>query len=403
MAASCTVQKQLSSIDYAGLYNSQVCNPQFKIYHFSKDSSLFYFSFSNKDLLFKKEESGFYKASLSLNYNLYTSYHSSVILDSATVIQSILLDSSGSGYTGVMKFKAALGQDYILKIIFKDINRNYFNTYIYPVKKTNPLSSQFFDMRFKDDQPFMENFVAANQKVKILPPENAPDSFFIRCYYRPFPLAPPPFSDTRTFIFDYSADSIYSIKKNSLNEIEFNREGFYQLNFDSITKNGFTVFCINDDFPQFTKPEQLIESLRYLCTREEYNELLSKKDKKKAIDDYWLTKAGNNERGRKLIKVYYNRSSSANKLFTSFLDGWKTDRGMIYIIFGPPRSVYRENKTETWRYSSSAGNPGLQFIFDKVNNPFTDNDYDLERSINYKYPWYQAVDAWRSGKIIGNY
>ena len=403
MTWACTVQKQPNSINYSGLYNSSFSDPQFKIYHFSSDSSLFYFSFTNNDLLFKKDEAGLSKAGFSLNYTLYISYNSSVILDSASLVQTINYDSSGTGYTGAIKFKASLGKDYILKIIFRDLNRNLFNTYTFNVKKTNLLNSQFFDLRYKDDQPIMENFIAINQKVKIIPPENTPDSFFVRCYFRQFPLAAPPFSENRTITFDYSADKIYTIKKSSLNNIEFKREGFYQLNFDTITKNGFTVFCFNDNFPQFTMPEQLIESLRYLCTREEYNDLLSKNDKKKALDDYWLVKAGNNERGRKLIKVYYNRSSSANKLFTSFLEGWKTDRGMIYIVFGPPKYVFRNNKSEIWKYTYSAGIPDIQFIFNKVKNPFSDNDFELERSLNYKYPWYQAVNAWRTGNIIGDY
>jgi hypothetical protein len=33
-----------------------------------------------------------------------------------------------------------------------------------------------------------------------------------------------------------------------------------------------------------------------------------------------------------------------------------------------------------------------------VNNPFTDNDYALERSGAYKQNWYTAVDIWRQGR-----
>jgi hypothetical protein len=32
------------------------------------------------------------------------------------------------------------------------------------------------------------------------------------------------------------------------------------------------------------------------------------------------------------------------------------------------------------------------------NNPLTDNDYQLRREVQYKAPWYKAVEAWRQGR-----
>ncbi|MCH8287246.1 GWxTD domain-containing protein [candidate division KSB1 bacterium] len=37
---------------------------------------------------------------------------------------------------------------------------------------------------------------------------------------------------------------------------------------------------------------------------------------------------------------YFKRVQYANAAFKSFQDGWKTDRGMIFILFGPPTDVY---------------------------------------------------------------
>jgi hypothetical protein len=34
-----------------------------------------------------------------------------------------------------------------------------------------------------------------------------------------------------------------------------------------------------------------------------------------------------------------------------------------------------------------------------VDNPFSDNDFKLQRSPGYKSNWYRAVDAWRSGRV----
>ena len=37
---------------------------------------------------------------------------------------------------------------------------------------------------------------------------------------------------------------------------------------------------------------------------------------------------------------YFKRVQYANAAFKSFQDGWKTDRGMIFILFGPPSDVF---------------------------------------------------------------
>jgi hypothetical protein len=39
------------------------------------------------------------------------------------------------------------------------------------------------------------------------------------------------------------------------------------------------------------------------------------------------------------------------------------------------------------------------YLFSKVSNPFTDNDFELERSQIFKQFWYTSVDAWRQGRV----
>jgi len=42
-----------------------------------------------------------------------------------------------------------------------------------------------------------------------------------------------------------------------------------------------------------------------------------------------------------LQEEYFRRVRYSNLMFTVFQDGWKTDRGLIYILFGPPNEVIR--------------------------------------------------------------
>jgi hypothetical protein len=34
-----------------------------------------------------------------------------------------------------------------------------------------------------------------------------------------------------------------------------------------------------------------------------------------------------------------------------------------------------------------------------MNNPFSENDYMLQRNADFELPWYQAVNQWRQGQI----
>ncbi|MCL4538547.1 MAG: GWxTD domain-containing protein [Bacteroidetes bacterium] len=69
--------------------------------------------------------------------------------------------------------------------------------------------------------------------------------------------------------------------------------------------------------------------------------------------------------GRTSMEEYYNRVAYANKQFTHFFEGWKSDRGMVYILFGSPDNVERHpfnvnsKPYEVWQYYSK----NRQFIF----------------------------------------
>ena len=99
-----------------------------------------------------------------------------------------------------------------------------------------------------------------------------------------------------------------------------------------------------------------------------------------AVDKYWLGKAASKERARSLIRTYYSRVELANKLFTCHLEGWKTDRGLISIIFGPPTYISNNRNSEVWSYGDDNNINSLKFIFDKKTNPFSSNDFVLKRN-----------------------
>ena len=90
-------------------------------------------------------------------------------------------------------------------------------------------------------------------------------------------------------------------------------------------------------------------------------------------------------RARAMIHKYYSRVVDANNYFTSYHEGWKTDRGLIYIVYGPPKIVYRGKDIEEWLYGEKGNNNSIRLQF----------DYSLVKSPSYKEKWYNIVNTWR--------
>ncbi|NEM96868.1 GWxTD domain-containing protein [Pontibacter sp. BT327] len=150
-------------------------------------------------------------------------------------------------------------------------------------------------------------------------------------------------------------------------------------------------------FPQVTMARELLDPLIYLTTSTERERMFNAPDVKKAVDDFWMEIAGEKQLARELIRTYYGRVEEANKLYTSFKPGWATDRGMIYLIYGPPSDVSRVGNTETWIYRETEMQLYVRFVFTKKQNNFTENHYELIRRREYEESWYSTVAKWRAG------
>lgn len=104
----------------------------------------------------------------------------------------------------------------------------------------------------------------------------------------------------------------------------------------------------------------------YISTQEEknmYSKLRGVEAKRRFIGLFWARRGGIEFR-----KKYLDRVEQANEKFTTrFLPGWRTDRGRVYIIYGPPDEVerypYSENMKpyEIWHYYNLQG--GVIFVF----------------------------------------
>jgi GWxTD domain-containing protein len=182
--------------------------------------------------------------------------------------------------------------------------------------------------------------------------------------------------------------------------LTFKEEGLYYMTEDTTETSGIGLVVTNKRFPKMTRPAELAKPVMYMSQNQEITELLAAKDPKKSLDRYWLTlMSGNTDLAKRTISVFYNRVEEANRLFTSYKEGWKTDKGMIFIIMGPPDRVQRSKDREVWVFSQRANFSEINFTFNRRPNQFVDDYYELQRYVEYQPIWYPMVEAWRTGAV----
>ena len=156
---------------------------------------------------------------------------------------------------------------------------------------------------------------------------------------------------------------------------------------------------VDFDFPYVRDVRLLIASSRYISSRGEFQRMEESSDPKAALDAFWLNCGNNKESAAELIKIYYSRVEEANRFFSGVVPGWKTDRGMVHIVFGIPDKIRRTNDSEWWLYGEEGSTNAINMRFLRQEHPWDPSFYKLGRSIQYRIPWDRMVTNWRNGRI----
>ena len=162
----------------------------------------------------------------------------------------------------------------------------------------------------------------------------------------------------------------------------------------------------SQNYPSVKTARELARPLAYLMDDKEYKKMMNISDSdslKKVVDRFWLRNIGNKNKTRKTIQKYYNRVEEANKQFSNFKEGWKTDTGMIYILFGPPWYVYSSLDNMEWGYAYDRSDPDRNFYFFQPrleSEYFPFQHHILERTQSYFSVQYQQIELWLSGLIL---
>ncbi|WP_205590850.1 GWxTD domain-containing protein [Hymenobacter oligotrophus] len=152
-------------------------------------------------------------------------------------------------------------------------------------------------------------------------------------------------------------------------------------------------------FPEMRTATELIEPLRYLSTTAERERLLRADSPKRAVDLFWLRAAADQQPvARQLIRTFYGRVADANRLFSAHKPGWMTDRGLLYVVLGPPERVLRTSTEERWEYLDPV--QGGPYVFRPKPSTFATEYYELVRRPEYEWLWFRAVEQWRKGLTV---
>ncbi|MBC8144887.1 MAG: GWxTD domain-containing protein [bacterium] len=116
--------------------------------------------------------------------------------------------------------------------------------------------------------------------------------------------------------------------------------------------------------------DERIAQLRYVAMQSDIDlirDAATFPDKRIRFADFWSRRDPTpGTRENEAMQEYYARIDYAQEHFRSYLAGWMTDQGRVYVVYGPPDNVTRDpfqseaRRLETWQYFSR-GN--LQVVF----------------------------------------
>ena len=304
------------------------------------------------------------------------------------------LDSPNKSVYGIRTATNGLGH-----LVLSMTDTTQSTTYYYILQLPKTTSEPSPDVLIYEEAVsglFVGSYLSVNTQLKFNSLFNKYQKYRVQYLSHQFEPALPPMSKpVPNAGMALTIDSVINVQP--LEAEKFEKEGLYIIYGDS-SQSGLTVRMQNALYPKLTTLEELTESMVYLATKEEYDTIQMATNKKAQFDEFWLSNISSSDKARKTLSAYYNRVKEANILFTNYKEGWKTDKGMIYIIFGPPTKVTKDGQKEVWTYNKTFELPGMTFKFFMVNTALSKEHYVLERSPEHKYGWFRAVELWRKGR-----
>lgn len=101
------------------------------------------------------------------------------------------------------------------------------------------------------------------------------------------------------------------------------------------------------------------EEVPYIITdteRQAFKKLTTDDEREQFIENFWERRNPNpGDPENEFKEEYYRRIAYANEHFASGIPGWKTDRGRIYIMYGPPNEIDNHDSGGTYERPAEEG------------------------------------------------
>jgi len=331
-------------------------------------------------------------------YELHNSYHTLDIAtsDSLSIKDHIVAIKSNKIYVN-FQFPKERKTDLL---VFKVINKKTGIDYVYDIPFIDDYNFSTDGLIFYEQDsitPILSSFINVDYPVSLKSINEHDQPVFVYYYSQYFDEAIPPWIiEDKRAAKELVIDSTFSVQLNE--PFTLKKEGLYFFQKDSTSANGISIRVQDPYFPLVKTFDKVLEPLIYISTRTETDAIRNAADPKQAFEEYWLNLVKIPNIASSTVKKFYDRVEAANFLFTNFEEGWKSDMGMIYIVYGPPNDVYKSEEIIDWVYNRDLTMPVIRFSFYKVKNVFTDHHYTLLRKKNYDKNWFKSVELWRDGK-----
>jgi len=399
-------QQETARKNLSFLYNpsSNPLHPEFVVYHESQFFSRLYIKLFPVELLFNQANTeGTYQSRVRITYQLrelIDGKESELLSDSASHVFTLRMDEAKNVFVANISLDTRPDRQYNLKVNTTDLLRGRGTVnYIHVDRSSENVAQNYFVRTLPSGIPAFEPVFTSGEFFNISANRVTGDSLYVKYYENDFPLPRPPVTNLNSPQPDYKVDSFWTFPYSDTLKYNLPYEGMYMVQLDPGQEGGLPLFNFGENYPRVVTVDDMIGPLAYLSSSTDFNDLANQNNKKLAIDNFWLQSASNVQSAREMIRVYYNRVFFANYFFTSYKEGWKTDRGMMFIVYGPPNVLTKRGETEIWVYYRKKSSAPLQFTFSRHENPYSHNDYRLERNF-VNSMWVQAVQDWRKGKIF---
>lgn len=393
---TCTPVNYVANQNLDYLYNAnQDLKPKTKVFHPNPDETRIFVGLNPKAFTLEPETK---KYQVELKYLIYKDYELSGIIDSGAKELQKTLSDKNPDYLETSFELPQFDKKSLIAIVVKDkvSNRQARSfTYCYPYKQG--VHQRYLIRKKTQEEMLFGSFLKKGQSIKVNHTKEVDSITLSHSERNNFEASPPP------FITQYKNSDLKGLKtsngklKPQNTYFKVDKNGFYTAK-QKDAERGLSFRVIDGSYPILKTPSQLKKPLIYITSSETYNNLSEEEPAKTAVDNFWLDLANNDkEKAKKMIEGYYKRVEKANQLFTNYKKGWKTDKGMIYIVFGPPQMVYRSNQGESWIYPERDNLPEMLFKFKRQSHAYCHTYYVLQRSDHFKRYYFNRVDQIRSG------